>query len=194
MPVKVEGLETIVKAIRKVSPEVYKEMNKAIKPELKFLVAASREKIPTNFVGLSNWNSNPKPHGKFPEYDPTMMKSSYKYSIGGHRKLGSGWVNRYSIYTTNAAAAIVEFAGTVNPDGRPWVGPKGTAGKRFSHSPNPDAGVHFIKAINALRKAVKIGTTAGRIMYEAVFENNGRAKKATVAAIETALEKIGFTK
>ena len=73
------GLEAIVKAIRKVSPEVYKEMNKAIKPELKFLVAASREKIPTNFVGLSNWNSNPKPHGKFPEYDPTMMKSSYKF-------------------------------------------------------------------------------------------------------------------
>ena len=110
------------------------------------------------------------------------------------RHKGSSWTNRYTVFTTAPAGRIIEFAGTKNPQGQPWVGKKGSAGHRYSHSNNPKAGAHFIASIAEKNKAFKIGNRSGRVMYKALFENNGRAKKAVTDAINETLIKVGFHK
>ena len=191
MPYAIEGLEQTLKSLRKFSPELYKEMNAEIKPELKSIVVKAQDKLSSRINGLSNFGvyqnkSGKESHRSFPVYKIEDARKGITYSMGAQKRNMSGWINRYIIWNRSAAGAILETAGRANSQGQPWVGPKGPAGKKYSHSNNPMAGKHFVNATNGFGSLKQIGQGAknrGRIIFAAVEENQGRAKKAIEQAI-----------
>ena len=91
-----------------------------------------------------------------------------------------------SIFNNSRVGAIYESAGRVGVP-QPWVGPKGPAGKRYSHSSNPKAGEQFINALPPLTGSLK---GRGRLIYKAWALNQGKAEGAVNKAISTALTEL----
>lgn len=197
MPYAIEGLEQTLRALRKFSPELYKEMNKEIRPELKAITTAAKNKLPAIVTGLTNFNAYRNQTGeskrKFPIYNASDARRGITFSTGAMKANRNGWVNRYVIWNKNAAAAILETAGRKNPDGQPWAGKKGAAGHKYSHSNNRNAGTHFIKSANNIGAMKRVGqgpVNQGRIIFAAVEENQGRAKRAIEQAVIKACAKF----
>jgi len=193
MPYAIEGLEQTLKALRKFSPELYKQMNKEIRPELKEITSAAKTKLPSHIAGLKNFKVSDSGNARFPAYNASDARKGITYSMGKMQTNRNGWINRYIIWNKNAAAAIIETAGRKNPTGQPWAGKKGSASHDYSHSNNPDAGAHFIKAVTSVGGMKQVGqgrVNRGRIIFAAVEENQGKAKKAIEQAIVKACAKF----
>lgn len=86
-----------------------------------------------------------------------------------------------SIQNKSRVGAIYEGAGRANPQGQPWVGPKGAAGHKYSHSNNPNAGKQFIENLPPLVGSLK---GRGRLIYRAWAANRGKAEGAVMKAID----------
>lgn len=88
-----------------------------------------------------------------------------------------------SVFNNSRAGAIYESAGRNGLQGQPWVGPKGPAGKKYSHSRNPKAGQQFIAAMPPLTGSLK---GRGRLIFRAWAQNKGVAEGIVNKAITTA--------
>ena len=88
-----------------------------------------------------------------------------------------------SVFNNSRAGAIYESAGRNGAQGQPWVGPKGPAGKKYSHSRNPKAGQQFIAAMPELTGSLK---GRGRLIFRAWAQNKGVAEGIVNKAITTA--------
>lgn len=179
MPYAIEGLEQTLKSLRKFSPELYKEMNNEIKPELKSIVNKARDKFSPKIAGLGNFGvytnkSGKTPVRKFPIYDPNDARKGVTFSIGKSPRNWNGWVNRYLIWNRNPAGVVIEWAGRVHTEGKTGDG----------------RSQHFIKSAKAYHEMKQVGRKSGRIIFAAVEENQGKAKKAIEDAVIKACNKF----
>jgi hypothetical protein len=129
--------------------------------------------------------------GVFPFFNPTEVKAGIRFSDKMSKTNRAGFVSVFSIKNSSRAGAIYETAGRANGGrAQPWVGRKGSASHKFSHSANPDAGQHFINAISNSGQMKGEGKRRGRLIYRAWNENQGRANAAVFKAIERTTERF----
>jgi hypothetical protein len=136
---------------------------------------------------LSGWADRSFNEGSFPTYSASTIKSKIGYTTSVGKKNAKGFSSMASIYNNSRAGAIYEGAGRANPQGQPWVGPKGPAGKRYSHSRNPKAGQQFIESMPELTGSLK---GRGRLIFKAWSQNQGKAEGAVMKAISKASEQL----
>jgi hypothetical protein len=196
------GLDTL-KALRKFTPDLYKEMNAEIRSAMSEVVSNAKTRVPQSIVGLSQWSESNKYAGQqnFPKYNGAIIRRGLQYSTKSSRPNKSGFVVLYSLLNKTAAGAIMETAGSQNPQGQPWVGPsvdRAFNNRKQSHSANPNAGSHFIRSLNQEVGSLKrVGSAErnkrGRIMYAALEAQQGRTNDKVMAAINKAVNKFNVT-
>lgn len=194
MPVVIEGVVGLRKALAVIAPDIKKELDKEVREALKPIIADARSKVPgTAPGGLYNYNypgyerkSRTSRKRGFPSYDPRAIRKGLTYSVATSRMKNSGFVSLFTLFNKSASGAIIETAGRKNPGGNPE-----------SKSNNRDAGRRFVGAMNgigALKDYSGRGQmSTGRLLYAAYARNEGRALNATLIAIEKAKQNL-YTK
>ena len=188
MPVVVEGVVGLRKALGKLAPDIKKELDKEVRAALKPIIVDARSKVPATAPGgLYNYN-NPGYERKsrtgrqrgFPSYDAKAIRKGLTYSVSPSRVRNSGFVSLFTLLNRSASGAIVETAGRLS----------GGAGSMKSQSNNPDAGRRFIGAMNGIGGLVDYAgrgrESTGRLLYAAYARNQGKALDATMKAIQNA--------
>lgn len=217
----IRGLDSTKRALHKLSPELYKEMNIEIKVALRSITADAKSHVPSGITGLSNWMGYGRAHSinrsssmfghSFPMFNAATVKSGISFKMTSGKVNSNGFKSAYSVLNKSAAGAIMETAGRKNPHGRPKTH-EVIIDKRFSRtrmqvhstkdssSNNPDAGAHFIEALNhglGAIESVHVPTGmkssdkhGGRLLYASVNRNEGKAKAAIIKAIEKATNTV----
>lgn len=186
MPVVIEGVVELKKALNKLAPDIKKEMDKNVREALKPIIRDARSQVPGQAPGgLINWN-NPGYERKsrtgrkdaFPSYDPTIIRRGLTYSVANSRVDNSGFTSLFTLFNKSRVGAIIETAGRA-----------GGSNPR-SASNNPNAGERFIGAMNGIGGLVDYAgrgrNSTGRLLYAAYKRNQGRALNATLKSIEQA--------
>lgn len=171
---KLSGVKYVLSQLSKVNPEARKGVNKEVRAAAKPIVRNARGFIPTESP-LSGWKSTTGKWGSR-HFDAPAMKKGIGFSTKSSRPNRSGFSYVAYFYNRSAAGAIYETAGRKNPNGQPWD--PSSSRKRYSHSPNKNAGRQFIQALGAVGK----GQMAGRAMYRAWNEDNGKVRDAIIHA------------
>jgi hypothetical protein len=187
MPVVVEGVPELKKALKKFAPDLLKEMNNEIRVALKEVTNEAKAKVPSQTPGgLYNWQDNgvvaksrtSRATG-FPKYNARVIRRGLTYSLGRGKRNRSGFASLYSLLNKSASGAIAETAGRLS----------GASGSSRSQSNNPQAGARFISGMNgigAMKSVDRRQKTTGRILYAAYAENEGKALNAVFKAIDKA--------
>lgn len=194
MPVDIKGVKQTIKAIRKVDPELLKEMNAEIKAVMIPIRDKARGYAPSPQPdNLYAWNENTS--GKtitaknsafrtfntegrlrlFPLYDYETVRKGIYYSQPAGKKNKNGWSALYYIANKSAAGAIYETAGRANP-----------GGSSKSNSNNPGAGGHFVSRMGPLYGDAR--ERRGRMIFRAWAEDQGKAQSAVLIAIIKTVE------
>lgn len=210
MPTEVENALELRIALKKFMPDLAKETQDEMANALRPVVVRARGFIPADARLLSGWvkdtasieSINYRP---FPTFSSNEAKRGLGYRVTPSRPNKSGFVSLARIQQTNAAGAIYETAGRLNPNGRPQgpmvlnykngvYGTQRSSGKQYSKSLNPNAGKQFVDSLNStgpLVNARPMGMKGrpsrkqtGRAMYRAWAEDNGVANAAVIKAIE----------
>ena len=216
MPTEVENALELRLALKKYIPDLSKETQKEMANALRPLVKRAKGFIPADSQLLSGWvkgtaSIDTTNYRAFPTFSSSDAKRGLGYRVTPSKPNKSGFVSLARIQQSNAAGAIYETAGRLNPDGRKQgpvvdrylngVFDKTTStGKNYSKSLNPNAGQQFMESINstgqlvnARPKGLKGRPTrkqTGRAMFRAYAENNGVALTAIMKAIENAKTKF----
>jgi hypothetical protein len=187
MPVvELEGNADLRRALRRFAPDLEKALRMEMKKALSPIARQAKGFVPSSSP-LSGWADRSFNEGTFPTYSASTIKSKIGYTTSVGKKNSKGFSSMASIYNNSRAGAIYEGAGRANPNGQPWVGPKGPAGHKFSHSRNPKAGEQFINALPPLTGSLK---GRGRLIFKAWAMNQGKAEGAVMKAISTASEQL----
>lgn len=198
MPVVVEGVPELKKALKKFAPDLRKQMDAEIRVALKEVRDDARAKVPNVAPGgLYNWNdkgqeaeSRTSKLRAFPLYDSTMIRKGITYKMGSTKRNRQGFSALYSLFNADAAGIIAEWAGRVNRNGRPQMGNHGSKPTQiYGRSNNPDAGRRFVHAMNgigSLKQYDKFSRGKGRILHAAYADNSGKALDSVMKAIEKA--------
>jgi hypothetical protein len=176
--------------MRKIDPELLKEMNKEIKGVMIPIRDKARGYAPSPVPGnLYNWNEGTKGRkitarnsafrtlntdGRvrmFPLYDAALASKGVYYSASPSKRNRNGWSSMYIIANASASGAIYETAGRKNP-----------GGDSRSRSNNPTAGANFISRMGPLYGQDQ--ASRGRMIFRAWHEDQGKAQAAVVRAIE----------
>lgn len=176
MPVEFQGVDNLRKALKDYAPDLDKALKKELTALAKPVVNKARGYAPA-VAPLTNWG---REGGKFPSYNGALVKRGIRFSTA-RKKNSRGFSSSVRIVNTTAAGAIYETAGRKNPFGQPWVGPKGPAGSKYSHSINKYAGRDFIAAMGGEMKGK--GAEKGRLIYRAWEEDQGKTQDAMIKAI-----------
>ena len=198
MPVKVEGLRETRRALAKFAPDLKKEVDKDARDRLKFMVKESRgfapSTLPRNLHGWAVDTPGRKITAQtsafatrtFPLYQAGEVKTGISYDTGFSRANKYGFRSLYELRNKSAAGAIYEWAGRINPEGLPWVGPTASpTDRKVSKSRNPDAGRWFIDEIDKQDNQRQIkGKKEGRLIYRAVENDNGKFIKSVIAGMK----------
>lgn len=192
MPVVVSGVVELKKALRKLAPDIKKEMDTEIREALKPIIKDARAHVPSTAPGgLINWNNpgyerRPRVPGKksaFPSYNQTVIRRGLTYSLANSRISKSSLTSLFTLFNKSRSGAIIETAGRLNPSGNP-----------DSKSNNPDAGRRFIGAMNGIGGlkdyAGRGRESSGRLLFAAYARNQGRALNATLMAVEKAKQRL----
>ena len=199
MPVVVEGVPELKKALKKFAPDLLKEMNAEIRFALKEVVKDAEAKVPGQAPGnLYNWNDKGREpvsrvtgRRAFPLYNSGVIRRGLTYSIARKKANSKGFASLYSLLNKSAVGAIVETAGNQSPYGRKQIANRqfGESYKNIGNSNNPNAGRIFVGAMNGVGPLKRYDSKSGfrgRILYAAYAENNGKALDATMKAIAKA--------
>ena len=191
MPVVIEGVVGLRKALGKLAPDIKKQLDKEVREALKPILADAKSKVP-NYApgGLYNYNdpgyerkSRTSRKRGFPSYNPKAIRKGLTYSVATGRMKQSGFVSLFTLFNKSASGAIIETAGRANPNG-----------DSRSQSNNKNAGARFIGAMNgigALKDYSGRGQmSTGRLLYAAYARNEGKAVNATLIAIEKAKQNL----
>jgi len=184
VPVRVQGVNEVKRALRKFDPDLFKEMNKEIGTALKGITNDAKLDVAQVFLsGAADTGAVRKSRtgrkDAFPVYNSSTIRRGLTYSLARKRGNTSGWTAAYSLLNKSRIGAIVEIAGTKNPYGDPR-----------SRSNNPQAGRQFIEALNTdIGTIERVGKGRGRLLYQALAANQGRARDAILRAIEAAATK-----
>ena len=192
MPVVVKGYLDTVKALRKVNPDLYKEMNAEIRSAMQEVVTDAKARVPNSIDGLSQWSSPNKYLGtqNFPKWDGSYVRKGMQYSTRSSSVNKFGYKVMYGLLNRSHAGAIAETAGNLGP--QPWVGPsvdRGFNNRKQSHSRNPKAGEWFINSLDkGIGERERIGAEKknrrGRLLIAAYAAQQGRTINKIMAAIK----------
>lgn len=196
MPVQVQGISELRKALHSFAPDLEKNLNKQVRASLQPIVKEARSYVVT--PGLRNWIFHGKStgitkstsmfrRGKFPLFNASQVKAGIVLSLKPTKRNNKGFVTAYSIQNKTAAGAIMETAGRKNPLGQPW-NPE-NASHDYSHSNNPRAGQRFITGQHGTLKGD--GKQRGRLIYRAWAENQGRALSKVLQAVDATVLQFG---
>jgi hypothetical protein len=192
MSVKLDGVKETLRAIRKIDPELLKEMNKEIKGVMIPIRDKAQGYAPTAAPGgLYNWDegaytkkitarnsafrtfNNEGRLRRFPLYQAEIARKGIYYTAAPSKRNRNGWSSRYIVANASASGAIYETAGRKNPGGDPK-----------SRSNNPKAGANFINRMGPLYGD---GASRGRMIFRAWAEDQGKAQAAVVKAIQNTI-------
>jgi hypothetical protein len=164
MPVEIKGAIALRKALRAYTPDLAKQLPKEIASFLKPVVKEARGYLPDDGSILSGWRDRPNSTGKFPMYSATVAKRGITYKTTPSKPNRRGFRSLARIMNKSAAGAIYETAGRKNPDS------------------------NFVRNLNGKVSGVikGDGKMAGRAMYRAFEENQGKATAGVAKAIEKA--------
>lgn len=190
MPIVVEGIVGLRKALKEYAPELRKELDKQVVEAIRPIIEDARSKVPDTWP-LRNWNapgyerkSRTSRARAFPSFDAGVVRKGLVYSLGQQRNSRTGFVSMYTLINKSAAGGIIETAGRRS----------GSDGSSESKSNNKDAGSRFVLSMNrvgALKDfAGKGQMTTGRLLYAAYDRNNGKALDAIMKAIDITLNKL----
>lgn len=190
MPVVVEGIVGLRKALKNYAPDLQKQMDAEVRIALKDVIKDARSRVPDS-TRFYNWQdtgierkSRTGRDRAFPAYNPTLIRRGMTYSLGRQRRNRSGFVSLFTLFNKSAIGAIVETAGRANP-----------SGSNRSESNNPDAGRNFnttlSNQVGALR-SYKNGDqkSRGRLLFAAYADNQGKALDAIMKAIDKATNQF----
>jgi len=196
VPVQIQGIVELRKALRQLSPDLEKNMNREIRAAMQPVVKSARAYVPNEIVGLRTGfmytekprkiskNTSGFARRKFPKFNAAEVKAGITFSTRPSKRSSKGWVTAYSIVNNSPAGAIYEIAGRINPGGQPWVGLKGSASHDYSHSNNPDAGKHFNISMGSIGMHSRKNSMRGRLIFRAWDDNQGRALGRATRAID----------
>jgi len=179
MPVVVNGVKQLQKAMRDVEPQLNKQMSKDIKTAMLIVRDKARGYLPQQNEVLSGWgkgtaSADTVKYRPFPPYDYSLAKNLIKYNAGTNRRNRSGFAAAFYVANISAPGAIFETAGRKNP-----------RGSSTSKSLNPNAGIHFIESAESLSQMKGQNKQKGRLIYRAWSEESNRVIPAVVDAINT---------
>ena len=190
MPVVVQGVPELKKALKKFAPDLRKQMDDEIRTALKEVTTAAKAKVPGQAPGgLYNWQDNGKESKSrtgrataFPKYNANVIRRGLTYSLGRSRRNTAGFASLFSLLNKSASGAIAETAGRANP-----------LGSKRSQSNNPNAGARFIGGMNGIGAMKSLDgrqKSTGRILFAAYAENEGKALDAVFKAIDKAQKEF----
>ena len=204
MPVVVQGVDDLKRALKKFAPDLRDEMDDTIKAELAAVRDAARAKVPGNPPGgLYNWarpkstedvvSRTSKTRG-FPIYNASVVRRGLVYRTGTQRFNPNGFATLFSLWNSSDVGAIIEVAGRKNAYGRPQMGNRGSKStQEFGRSNNPDAGRRFVGALNgvgAIKGYDQNPKHRGRLLYSVYADRDGKTVDAVFKAIELAKRKF----
>jgi hypothetical protein len=162
MPAQVKGGLALRNAMKKFTPDLAKETQKEMAALLKPITAKARGFIPAKSP-LSGWGKIPVT-GRFPYYNAKAAKAGIGYKTTPSKPNRQGFTSLARIQNASASGAIYETAGRKNPGG--------------NFSPRLSG------VIVGNRKM------AGRGIFRAWAEDNGKTNAAVLKAIELARDKF----
>ena len=192
MPVEVKGVMALRKALNAYAPDLAKQLTAEITVSLKVIQKTARGFVPNQAPGgLYNWqfDADRKITAKnsmfntfnttgrvrfFPLYNATEIKRGIVYRTGYGKPNSKGFRSLFRVKNMNAAGAIYEWAGRINPGG---ITPQGA---RFVQQ----GPIYGRKRANSDMR--------GRVLYRAYEQEEGNQTKAIFAAIEKA--RVNFEK
>lgn len=199
MPVVVEGVTELKRALKQYAPDLRKQMDAEIRVALKDVVNSARAKVPPQAPGnLYNWNYQAKESVSrtsktraFPLYNSSLIRKGIVYKMGRSKRTNSGFASLYSLLNKDAVGAIIETAGRVHPQGRPQKAARqfGQSSKNFGQSNNPNAGSIFtgrMNAVGVLKSYDNDRMSRGRLLIAAYAEKQGKTLDAVMKAIDKA--------
>lgn len=164
MPTELKGANNLRKALKKFSPDLDKETRDEMVGFLKPLVKKSRGYLPANSSIPSGWVGTAEA-GQFPKYDATIARRGVGYKLTPTKPNREGWSSTVSIHNKTAAGAIFETAGRKS----------GITGRFTPRLQGQLSGA---------------GKMAGRAMFKAYKEDEGKAKVGVIKALEKAAAKF----
>jgi hypothetical protein len=164
MPTELKGANNLRKALKKFSPDLDKETRDEMVGFLKPLVKKSRGYLPANSSIPSGWVGTAEA-GQFPKYDASIARRGVGYKLTPTKPNREGWSSTVSIHNKTAAGAIFETAGRKS----------GITGRFTPRLQGQLAGA---------------GKMAGRAMFKAYKEDEGKAKVGVIKALEKAAAKF----
>jgi len=168
MPTELKGAAELRRALKKFSPDLDKETREEMIGFLKPLVKKSRGFLPSNGEAPSGWVGTSEA-GKFPKYDAGTARRGVGYKLTPTKPNREGWSSTVSIHNKTAAGAIFETAGRKS----------GITGNFTPRLQGALAGA---------------GKMAGRAMFKAYKEDEGKAKAGVIKALEKAAAKFNGSK
>ena len=161
MPTSVKGAINLRKALKKFSPDLDKATRDEMVGFLKPIVKKARGFLPSNSDAPSGFVKHEVKTAKFPMYDAAEARRGVGYKLTPTKPNRQGWVQTVSIHNKTAAGAIVETAGRKS-------GMSGNFSPRFSG------------------QFAGSGKMAGRAMFKAYDQDQGKAKAGVIKALEKA--------
>lgn len=169
MPTEVKGANALRKALKKFAPDLAKETRDELVGFLKPIVKKARGFLPSNDEMPSGFVKHEVKTARFPMYDAAEARLGIGYKLTPTKPNRQGWSSSVSIHNKTAGGAIFETAGRKS----------GITGRFSPQMPGTLAGG---------------GKMAGRAMFKAYKEDEGKAKAAIVKALEAAALKFARSK
>jgi hypothetical protein len=184
MPVVVNGVKQLQKAMSKISPDLNTRMKADIKEAMIPIRNTARGYLPSNTDVLSGWtkllpdltefgSKGYRKYRAFPNYDQSIAQAGIVYRAGLNKANKQGFRAAFYIANTTAGGAIYETAGRKNPNG-----------SDPSESLNPRASIHFIESLGGSNNMRGSDKQKGRALYRAWTEDQGKVTARIVKTIE----------
>jgi len=165
MPTELKGANELRKALKQFSPDLDKATRDEMVGFLKPLVKKARGFMPSNADMPSGFIKHDVKTATFPMYDAGEVRRGIGYKLTPTKPNREGWSSTVSIHNKTAAGAIFETAGRKS-------GITGRFTPRFQG------------------QLTGSGKMAGRSMFRAYKEDEGRAKAGVIKALEKAAAKF----
>ena len=179
MPVVVNGVKQLQKAMKDVDKDLNREMSKNVKRAMLIVRDRARGYLPQQSEVLSGWakgtasiDTIKDPKKLFPPYDYALAIGGVAYSAGQNKRNNSGYRAAFYVYNNSRSGAIFETAGRLNK-------PRG------NKSLNPNAPAEFNSAAEMLTSMKGQGKQQGRVIFRAWDETKNKVIPAVVSAINT---------
>lgn len=170
MPTEVKGAVALRKALRQFEPDLAKETTKEIASFLKPVVKQAKGFAPSNDQVPSGWVKRPNAGGRWAarSYDAAEVRRGITFKSTPSKPNRNGFRSLATIFNKSAAGAIYETAGRKS----------GIEGNFTPKLPK----AYDLKGNNPKNR--------GRVIFKAVEEDQGEARKHIIQAIEKAAAKL----